>query len=48
MGKSLHKDEAQCAALMESIETYYAEEVKPTIINVSQEDLVKIIIYLLI
>ena len=41
MGKSIHKDEAQCAALMESIETYYAEEVKPTLINVSQEDLSK-------
>ncbi|HAT9067748.1 TPA: YcaO-like family protein [Legionella pneumophila] len=39
MGKSIHKDEAQCAALMESIETYFAEEVKPEIINVSQEDL---------
>jgi ribosomal protein S12 methylthiotransferase accessory factor len=41
MGKSLQKNEAQCAALMESIETYFAEEVKPTKINVSQDDLAK-------
>lgn len=35
MGKGLTIDEAKCSALMESIETFYAEEVIPDIINVS-------------
>jgi ribosomal protein S12 methylthiotransferase accessory factor len=39
MGKSIFKDDAQCAALMESIETYFAEEVKPVIKNITQREL---------
>ena len=41
MGKSIVKEEAKCAALMESLETYFVEEVKPSIKNISYKELVE-------
>lgn len=40
-GKGLTKEAAQCSALMESIEVYFAEELSPQIINKSERELVK-------
>ncbi|RUR19917.1 hypothetical protein ELY21_02340 [Legionella sp. km535] len=39
MGKGLTIEDAKCSALMESIETFYAEEVIPDIINASFKQL---------
>ncbi len=39
MGKSLDKVEAQCAALMESVETYFAEQVAADVMNTTQNEL---------
>ncbi len=41
MGKSLDKIEAQCGAIIESIETYFAEQVVAEIIDKSQNELVR-------
>ncbi|KTC69814.1 hypothetical protein Lbir_1954 [Legionella birminghamensis] len=40
-GKGITKEAAQCSALMESIEVYFAEELKPELFNVSEHDLIK-------
>jgi ribosomal protein S12 methylthiotransferase accessory factor len=39
MGKSLLKDDAKCGAIVESIETYLAEEIQPDVHNLSFNDL---------
>ena len=39
MGKSQDKDSSKCAAILESIESYHAEEVKPSLNNVSSEEI---------
>lgn len=41
MGKSRNKEQAKCSALIESLETYFAEEVKSTLNNISYNQLIR-------
>lgn len=41
-GKGLCKAQAKCSAAMESIEVHWAEELKPAILQLSEQELLKL------